>query len=91
MIQPAPQSVLERFLAPGGECLTPEVAQRIAESSVDPSLQNRLDDLAGKANFGRLSDLEREEYEELIDGLELLAILKAHARLVLARRYASSA
>lgn len=86
MIQPASQSALERILAPVGECLTPDVAQRIAESQVDPALKQQLDDLARKANFGTLTDEEREDYEELIDGLELLAILKAHARLILARQ-----
>jgi hypothetical protein len=86
MIRPASQSVLERILAPVGECLTPDVAKRIAETRVDSSLQQQLDDLAAKANVGTLSDEEREEYEELIDGLELLAVLKAHARLVVARQ-----
>ena len=76
-------TVLDRFLRPFTECLTPEVAQRIANLQLDSQSQARLDELAAKANEGQLTDDERQEYEEFIEGIDLMGILKARARTVL--------
>ena len=78
-------TVLDRFLGPFTECLTPEVAQRIVNLQLDAQSQARLDELAAKANEGQLTDDERQEYEEFIEGVDLMGILKARARTVLAR------
>jgi hypothetical protein len=72
-------------MAPVAKCLTPTVARRLADLRVDADVQRRLDELGEKANFGTLTDPEREEHAELLDALEVMAILKAHAQLVLAR------
>jgi hypothetical protein len=58
--------------------LTPEVSQR--------TVNLRLDRLAAKANEGQLTDDERQEYEEFVEGIDLMGILKARARTVLAQR-----
>ena len=42
-------------------------------------------ELRVKANDGTLSEAERAEYEELVEGLDLFSILKAKARAVLAK------
>lgn len=76
--------VLERFLDPLARCLTPEVASRIVNLRLDPQLQSRLDELAPKANAGELSPAELAEYEEYVEGIDLVAILQAKARMVLA-------
>lgn len=81
-------TVLDRFLDPVTECLTPAVAERIVGVRVDAETQRRLDELADKANRGGLSPREREEYEEYVEGLDLVGILKAKARQVLERRSA---
>jgi hypothetical protein len=39
--------------------------------------------LGKKANFGTLTETERAELEEMVDALDLLAIFKAKARLML--------
>ena len=78
-------TVLDRFLKPFTECLTPEVAQRIANLQLDSQSQARLDELAAKANEGQLTDDERQEYEEFIEGIDLMGILKARARTALAQ------
>ncbi len=80
-----PTSILDRFLDPFTQCLTPEVAKRIADLRADPKMQARIDELREKANEGRLSDTEQAEYEEFVDGIDLIAILKAKARAVLAK------
>ena len=78
-------AVLDRFLRPFAECLTPEVAQRIVDLELDPHSQSRLDELAAKANEGYLTDGERQEYEEFVEGIDLMGILKARARTVLVK------
>jgi hypothetical protein len=78
-------TVLDRFLDPLTDCLTPDVARRIVDLKIDPSLQSRLDELAEKANAGTLSAKELQEYEEYVDGIDLVGILKAKARLSLVR------
>ena len=80
-----PTSILDWFLDPFTQCLTPEVAKRIADLRADPKMQARIDELREKANEGRLSDTEQAEYEEFVDGIDLIAILKAKARAVLAK------
>jgi hypothetical protein len=45
-------TVLDRFLDPVAERLTPDVARRIIDLRLDPSLRARLDELAAKANLG---------------------------------------
>ena len=79
-------AVLDRFLRPFAECLAPEVAQRIVDPELDQHSQARLDELAAKANEGCLADDERPEYEEFVEGIDLMSILKARARTVLAKQ-----
>lgn len=64
-------AVLDRFLRPFAECLTPEVAQRLVDLELDPHSQLRLNELAAKANEGHLTGDERREYEEFVEGIDL--------------------
>ena len=80
--------VLDRFLDGFSDCLTPEVADRIANLQIDPSLQTRLNELASKANAGTLTPDEDAEYGQYVEAIDLLAILQAKARRYL-RRHAS--
>ena len=78
-------STLDQFLDPIAECLTRDVAQRIADLRTDQRTRDRLDDLRIKANNGTLSASERAEYEDLVEGFDLFSILKAKAKAVLAK------
>ncbi|MBI1901055.1 MAG: hypothetical protein HYS13_08085 [Planctomycetia bacterium] len=78
-------SPLDRLLDPVTDCFTPEVARRIVNLKVDPRVQSHLDSLADKANAGRLTAAERREYEEFVEAIDVVAILKAKARLSLKR------
>lgn len=78
-------SILDRFLDPLTDCLTPEVARRVVALSLDRDTQERIEELREKANEGRLSDEERAEYEEAVEGLDLLGVVKSKARAALAR------
>ena len=81
----SPPSILDRFLDPFTDCLTPEVAQRVAELRPDAATQARIDELREKANEGTLSEAERAEYDEFVESIDLLGILKAKARTFLAK------
>lgn len=81
-------SVLDRFLDPVTDCLTQDVAERIVNLQLDQEMQNRLNELAGKANRGELSEAERSEYEAFVQGMDLIGIFKAKARKALRQRTA---
>jgi hypothetical protein len=75
---------VDRILEPVAACLTPEVAQRIADVKVyDPTMIERLEYLRNKANDGNLSAKERNEYEEFVEANDLLMLLRETARSVL--------
>ena len=76
-------STLDQLLDPLAECITPEVARRIAELQTSSTTMARLEYLRLKANEGALSPEELSEYEELVDGIDLLSILKAKSREIL--------
>ncbi len=78
-------AVLDRLLEPVAEIFTPDVALGIAGMRADAQLQTRLDELAAKANRGHLTPEEHAEYTEYIDAIDLIGILQAKARAVLAR------
>ncbi|MBU4273066.1 MAG: DUF896 domain-containing protein [Planctomycetes bacterium] len=77
---------LDRLLAPVTQCFTPEVAERLVALRADAETQARIEELAGKANEGELSPDELAEYEDYVEAVDLIAILQARARAVLAKR-----
>ena len=81
----ATQATLERAISPVARCLTTECAQALLAAPADPQTQAGLDELAEKAN-GELTPAEVEENDALILLGDLVAILQARARVVLADR-----
>lgn len=73
-------NVADQMLEPLANCLTPEVAQRIVETGIDPATQARIDESAIKTNRGLLTPAERDEYAEFVEYIDLIAIFKAKAR-----------
>lgn len=69
-----------RGTAPVFALLTDEQTRKLAELRTDPTLADRLSELAEKANEGDLSPSERAEYEAYIEANNLLATLQAEAR-----------
>lgn len=76
-------TIIDRLLEPVGQCLTPEVARRIANLRADPALQTRVDELADKANRGTLTDDERCEYGQYVSFSQFVTLLQIKARGVL--------
>lgn len=75
-----------RGTAPIFALLTPEQTRQLADLPSDPSIVERLAELAGKANEGELSSVEEAEYEAYIEANNLLAVLQAEARFRLKHR-----
>ncbi len=69
-----------RGTAPIFALLTLDQTRRLAALQGDPTLEERLVELADKANEGELSAEERAEYEDYIEANNLLTVLQAEAR-----------
>lgn len=76
--------LLDRMLEPVAQCLTPDAARRLIGLRADAAAQQRMDELAEKCSNGQLSADERAEYEAYISAANLLAVMQAKARRVLA-------
>ena len=84
MEPPTDITILDKVLEPVARCFTPAVAKQIAELRADTPTQARLDELASKCNEGELTETEKREYQAYVDALDLLGLLQAKARAMLA-------
>jgi hypothetical protein len=73
------------MLEPLTGCFTADVARRVVSLPADPNIQSRVTELAEKANEGTLSDDERTEYAEYVEAADVVGIIQAKARRVLAQ------
>ncbi len=71
---------LDRLLEPLAECLSPDVAAKVADLRADEAMQSRIDDLAERANEGLLTAAERDEYAGYLHAIDVVAVLQAKAR-----------
>jgi hypothetical protein len=78
-------SYLNRFLDPVTEMLPRDALERIVNFRFDDVTRARAVELAEKANEGQLSEDERAEYAEYVETLDLIGIMQASARAILAR------
>jgi hypothetical protein len=76
---------LARLLAPIGECMSREVAKKVADLRADPDVQARVDELADKCTEGNLTAEERAEYESYVHAIRVIGMLQAQARGILYR------
>jgi hypothetical protein len=79
-------AVLERLLEPVSQSLNVEAARKLVRIKADAKTQARVDALARKCNEGMLSPNERAEYERYVTAGNMIAILQARARLLLAKK-----
>lgn len=79
-------TILDRFLDPVRDVLTPEVAQAILDLRADPATQDRIEDLAHRHHESQLDAEELAEYQALVSASNLVAVLQAKARSALNRR-----
>jgi hypothetical protein len=75
--------ILDRLVAPLGDCLTPESARRILALRADPELQAYVSEMANRHSEGRLTPAEQAEYGRYVSFSTFVAILKSKARQLL--------
>jgi hypothetical protein len=80
-------NILDRLLNPVVDCFNRESVERLVELQIAPETRARIEELAQKANEGKLSDVERGEYTEYVEAMDWIAILQSKARESLARRH----
>jgi hypothetical protein len=78
------EDYVDRMLEPVSTCLTKEVAGRLIRLQADPQVQARIDELADRCTEGALNEEERAEYETYVRVGNLIALLQAKARRLLA-------
>ena len=66
------------------DCFTPDVVQRVVALRASPGVQATLDGLADRCNEGTLSAEERERYEYYVRGINVITLLQAKCRSMLA-------
>jgi len=71
---------LDRLLEPLADCLSLDVAAKIADLRADQGMQERIDYLAERSNEGLLTPAEFEEYEGYLHAVDVIAVLQAKAR-----------
>ena len=77
---------LDRLLEPLADCLSPDVAAKVADLRADDAMQGRIDYLADRSNEGLLTAEEREEYAGYLHAIDVVAVLQAKARSLLPRQ-----
>jgi len=78
--------ILSQLLEPVGQMMPVDFAQKLAAMRASPDVQARIDELAGRCTEGELTDKERAEYEAYVEAIDVISILQAQARSVLARQ-----
>ena len=76
-------SLFEQIIEPFAACLTRDAAQKIADARADATTQAQFDDLADKANRGVLSEVEKNEYQQLLALFHVISLLQIRAKRIL--------
>ncbi len=80
---PSP-TLLERIIDPIGRARTRDAALEILALRADDETQLRIDELADRCNEGTLTADERAEYQQFVSLFNILTVLQARARTLLA-------
>lgn len=73
-------TILDHYLEPVSSLFTREIAEAIVNRKPDARMIARVDELGRKADEGTLTETERDEYKDLVDAGDLIALLKSRAR-----------
>jgi hypothetical protein len=84
--QQSSTAALSELLEPVGQMMPVQFARDLAALRATPELQAKIDGLAQRSNEGLLTDDERAEYLAYVDAIDVISILQAKARSVVARQ-----
>ena len=85
-VQQTTSSVLSQLLEPIGRMMPVKFAEDLAAMRATEEVQARINELAEKCNEGELTAEERAEYEAYVDAIDVISLLQAKARAVLAKQ-----
>ncbi len=77
---------LVRMLDPVGKSFGVKTAQALVNLRADAELQANMERLARRCTEGKLTPEEKAEYDAFVSANNVIAILQAKARAVLARQ-----
>ena len=80
-------SAFDRGTDPILQFFTIDQARGIAQYRGDSELQQKIEELAQKANEGELTEAERAEYQGYVRANKFVAVLQAKARKLLAETH----
>ena len=75
----------DRMLQPVTEAMSPEFANKLISLRADEELLSNVEQLRGKANQGTMTAEEEAEYRDFVEAVDVISILQAQARTVLAK------
>ena len=76
-------TILEKMLEPATSEMPPTFAHKILALRAEGEVLQRVEELRGKANLGTLSESEDLEYKEIVEAIDIIALLQQHARKAL--------
>ena len=79
-------AVLSELLEPVGQMMPIDFARKLAALRASPEVQAKIDELADRSNEGQLTAEEEAEYLAYVDAIDVISILQAKARSVIARQ-----
>jgi len=77
---------LDRMLQPITEAMSLDFANKLISLRADEELLSHIEQLREKANHGTMTAEEEAEYREFVEAVDVISILQAKARRVLAKR-----
>ncbi len=72
-------TILDCIIEPFAECLTIDAAKKIVAFRANVELQQRVDELAVRANLGQLTANERAEYDRYLAAFHFVTAMQARA------------
>lgn len=78
--------ILEYILEPIASALNPKAARTLLNIRADSYSQARVAELAEKCNQGTLTEDERDQYEMYIQAGRVVALFRAKAKAILAKK-----
>ena len=69
-------TALRDFLIQFTDGFSPELAEHFVSTPSKPELQDRINELAAKANEGQLSAAERSEYDTYVEAMDVIALMR---------------
>lgn len=73
-------NILDHYFEPVTAMFTRDMAEALINRKPDEQVAARVLELGRKSNDGTLTDEERDEYKNLVDAGDLIALLKSKAR-----------